>query len=205
MQVRSEETRQRILDVAARLFSDKGFDATGVAEICDASGVSKGAFYHHFPSKQTVFLQLLQDWLSGLDTQMTRTAQNASDVPSALLAMATEMKDVFTAADGRVHLFLEFWQQAGRHPDVWKEFIAPYRRYQQFFARIIEKGVAEGSLRAVDPQEAGHTLVALAVGVVVQGVLDPRAAAWDQVTRSAVQLLIEGMAARPGARASKER
>ena len=204
MQLRSEETRQRILDVAARLFSDKGFDGTGVAEICEVSGVSKGAFYHHFPSKQTVFLQLLQDWLAGLDAQMTIAEQKAADVPTALLAMATEMKEVFTAADGRVHLFLEFWQQAGRHPDVWKEFIAPYRRYQQFFARIIERGIAEGSLRSIDPQGAGHALVSLAVGVVVQAVLDARGAAWDEVTKNAVRLLLEGMAARPSAR-SKER
>ena len=204
MQLRSEETRQRILDVAARLFSDKGFDGTGVAEICQVSGVSKGAFYHHFPSKQTVFLQLLQDWLAGLDAQMTIAEQKAADVPTALLAMAAEMKEVFTAADGRVHLFLEFWQQAGRHPDVWKEFIAPYRRYQQFFARIIERGIAEGSLRSIDPQGAGHALVSLAVGVVVQAVLDARGAAWDEVTKDAVRLLLEGMAARPSAR-SKER
>jgi AcrR family transcriptional regulator len=201
MQTRSEETRQRILDGAMKLFSDKGYDANGVAEICEISEVSKGAFYHHFPSKQTVFLQLLQEWLGGLDAEMTRTVEIASDVPAALLLMAGAMKQVFSAADGRVQLFLEFWQQARRDPVVWKEFIAPYRRYQQFFASIIQKGIDEGSLRPVDPQAAGQALVALAVGIVVQGVLDPSAAAWDEVTRDAVGLLIDGMAARgqPGA------
>jgi AcrR family transcriptional regulator len=205
MQIRSEETRQRILNVAIRLFSDKGYDATGVAEICEVSEVSKGAFYHHFPSKQTIFLQLLQEWLSGLDVEMTRTVEQADDVPGALLTMAAEMKEVFTAADGRVQLYLEFWQQARRDPAVWKEFIAPYRRYQVFFAKIIQKGIDEGSLRPVDPQVAGQALVALAVGIVVQGVLDPRGAAWDEVTHDAVELLIEGMSARAEPRRPKVR
>ena len=67
MQQRSMETRKRILDAAQSLFSQSGYDATGVAEICRAAGVSKGAFYHHFPSKQAIFLELLDGWLSRLD------------------------------------------------------------------------------------------------------------------------------------------
>jgi len=62
MQQRSEETRKHILEAAQRLFSAKGYDATGVAEICQAAGVSKGAFYHHFLTKQAVFLVLLENW-----------------------------------------------------------------------------------------------------------------------------------------------
>jgi AcrR family transcriptional regulator len=205
MQTRSEETRQRIVNGAMKLFSDKGYDATGVAEICEISDVSKGAFYHHFPSKQTIFLELLQEWLSGLDVEMTRTLELAADVPAALLIMAAEMKQVFSAADGRVQLFLEFWQQARRDPVVWKEFIAPYRRYREFFAKIIQKGIDEGSLRQIDPQAAGQALVALAVGIVVQGVLDPHGAAWDEVTRDAVELLIDGMATRAHVRGLKRR
>jgi AcrR family transcriptional regulator len=193
MQLRSEETRNRIVQSALKLFADKGYEATGVAEICETSDVSKGAFYHHFPSKQAIFLELLQEWLQGLDKELNRAIGNASNVPEGLLAMASEMHGVFSAADGRVHLFLEFWQQARRDPDVWKEFIAPYRRYQDFFARIVQKGIDEGSIRPLDPQVAGQTLVALAVGIVVQGVLEPAGAQWDRVTRDAVQLLITGM------------
>ena len=60
---------------------------------------------------------------------------SSRSVPRALVAMASQIKGVFSAADGSVRLFLEFWQQAQRDPHVWKEFIAPYRRYQEYFAR----------------------------------------------------------------------
>ena len=50
-QKRGEETRSRILDAAQGCFVQHGYDATGVAEICRSAGLSKGAFYHHFPSK----------------------------------------------------------------------------------------------------------------------------------------------------------
>jgi AcrR family transcriptional regulator len=194
VQARSEETRGKIISAALKLFAEKGYDPTGVAEICDASEVSKGAFYHHFPSKQSVFLVLLQEWLQGLDSALAMVMEGATSVPEGLLAMASQMQGVFSAADGRIHLFLEFWQQARRDTEIWKEFIAPYRRYQDFFARIIQKGIDEGSLRPIDPQVAGQSLVALAVGILVQGVLDPKGADWDRMTLDSVKLLISGMA-----------
>jgi AcrR family transcriptional regulator len=193
MQLRSEETRQKITQSALKLFADKGYDATGVAEICESSEVSKGAFYHHFPSKQAIFLELLKEWLASLDAELGRAMGRSATVPEGLLAMASEMKEVFSAADGRLPLFMEFWQQARRDPLVWKEFISPYRRYQEFFARIVQKGIDEGSLKPLDANAAGQTLVAIAVGIVVQGVIDPKAAAWDEVARGAVELLISGL------------
>ncbi|MCX6071787.1 MAG: helix-turn-helix domain containing protein, partial [Chloroflexi bacterium] len=56
-------TEARILDAAAECFGRRGYDATGVADLCETAGVSKGAFYHHFPSKQAVFMALLNRWL----------------------------------------------------------------------------------------------------------------------------------------------
>ena len=58
-QQRSEETRARLLEAAEACFSESGYDGTGVAKICRRAGVSKGAFYHHFETKQAIFLELL--------------------------------------------------------------------------------------------------------------------------------------------------
>ncbi len=193
MQARSEETRSRILQSALKLFATKGYDATGVAEVCEAAEVSKGAFYHHFATKQQVFIELLRDWLQGLDAEMGRAMTGASNVPEGLVAMASQMKEVFSAADGRLQLFLEFWQQARHEPEIWKALIEPYRRYREFFARIVQRGIDEGSLPRQDPQAAGHALVALAVGIVLQGLLDPLGADWQQVTQDSVRLLVSGL------------
>ena len=193
MQARSEETRTRISQTALRLFGEKGYEATGVAEICTGAQVSKGAFYHHFSSKQELFVGLLNTWLQEVDVGLSLAARNAASVPDGLLAMAAQTREVFAAADGRLEIFLEFWEQARHDPQIWKAFIAPYRRYSGYFAEIVRRGIAEGSFRELDAQVAGQTLVALAVGIVVQEVLDPQGAPWDKVTRDAVALLMDGM------------
>ena len=50
-----EMTIQRILDTAERLFIEKGYDAASLQDIIDATGLSKGAIYHHFSSKEDIF------------------------------------------------------------------------------------------------------------------------------------------------------
>jgi AcrR family transcriptional regulator len=194
MQERSEETRGRILQAAMRLFADSGYDATGVAEICEKSGLSKGAFYHHFPSKQAVFLALLDAWLEGLDRDVLAASPTGDlSVPDAFMQMARRSREVFSVADGRLSIFLEFWAQARKDPEIWTRTVAPFRRYRDVFAGIIRRGIDEGSLRGVDPDMAAGALVSLAVGVVLQGVVDPNGARWDDVMVSSVGLLFDGM------------
>jgi TetR/AcrR family transcriptional repressor of nem operon len=53
------ENRQRILEVASRLFREKGFDAVGVAEVMKAAGLTHGSFYGHFSSKDDLIVQSL--------------------------------------------------------------------------------------------------------------------------------------------------
>ena len=193
MQARSEETRARILANALTRFGQQGYDATGVAEICAAAAVSKGAFYHHFDSKQAVFLRLLEDWLRALDADLSGALAEAPNVTEGLLGMAARARDVFSSADGRLAIFLEFWAQARKDPEVWRKVIEPFRRYRETFAAIVRRGMEEGTLRAVDPDLAALALVSLAVGIVMQGLFDPRGAEWDRVAQDAVRLMIEGM------------
>ena len=191
MQQRSEETRARILDAAIRRFAIAGYDAASVEEICTEAGVSKGAFYHHFPTKQAIFLALMQAWLALIDTGLDAAREDT--VPKTLLHMTDLLPGVFAAAEDRLPTFLEFWLQASRDETVWKAIIAPYRHYQESFSKLIADGVAEGSLKPVDSQVAAQAIVSLAVGLVLQGVLDPHGADWEKIARESMRILMNGL------------
>ena len=57
-----EATRQRLLQATTRLVLHRGFTATGIDQICAEAGVTKGAFFHHFKSKEDLGQAILADW-----------------------------------------------------------------------------------------------------------------------------------------------
>jgi AcrR family transcriptional regulator len=192
-QRRGIETRTRILESAVECFAHSGYDATGVADICQSAGVTKGAFYHHFPSKHAVFLELLESWLAGLEGQLSSIQAGAADVPEAILRMVDMAPVVFAAAKGRLPLFLEFWTQSSRDTEVWQATIAPYRRFRDFFASLIQMGIDEGTLRPVDPITGAEWFVSLAIGLLLQGLLDPSGADWGQVAEDGLRVLLDSL------------
>lgn len=192
-QQRGEETRARILDAAAAGFAEQGYDGTSVAQICDRAGVSKGAFYHHFSSKQALFLELLERWLDVVDGKLEEMRRGEAEVPEQLVAMTEMIRQVFRAAGDQLPVFLEFWARATHDPATWEATIAPYRRYRRIFAGMIERGVAEGTLRPVDADTAARVVVSLAIGVVVQGLLDTEGADWGEVATRGMEMLLEGI------------
>jgi AcrR family transcriptional regulator len=194
MQQRSEDTISQIMAAAIHLFSHSGYEAASVADICAQAQVSKGAFYHHFPSKQALFLAIVDQWLKGVDTQLFTSRRKNETVIRSITRMAGTLGFVFKAASGQLPMFMEFMVQASRDPVVWNATIAPYRRYQQQFAALLEEGIQEGSIKPdVDVQAVSWSLLSLAIGILLQGVVDPKAADWDRVTKTGVQLILDSI------------
>ncbi len=192
-QDRSQATREAILDAARALFMDEGYDCASVSDICARAGVSKGAFYHHFETKQALFLQLMEDWLAGIDRQLQSLRAGSPDIASALLRVADLAEQIFDTANDQVPLFLEFWSRARHDREVWKALVQPYRRYETLFTAWVREGVAQGTLQCEDARDAARTLVALSVGLLLQGLLDPEPSRRAQTPRRALHLLLNGL------------
>ncbi len=194
MQVRSEETCLHILEASYQLFSQHGYEGTSVAEICVQAGVSKGAFYHHFPSKQAVFIALMNEWLAGLDQAFNTVQEQSLNMAESIVLMADTAGSVLQASDVHLKIILEFWMQAVRDPDIWKACIAPYSRYQAYVADLVRIGIQEGSVRNVDPDLAARVTVSLAMGLLLQALFEPPGIDWGLETRQSLQLLMDGIA-----------
>jgi len=193
-QQRSEETRNQIMTAAVEVFCRCGYDAASVAEICSQAGVSKGAFYHHFPSKKALFLAILQNWLGEIDERLSKLRQPDLPVSQALLQMTHAIEGVFTDASGQLPMFLEFMAQASRDKTIWEATIAPYQSYQSRFADMLELGKLEGSIHEnEDAQASAWILIAFAVGVLLQGVVMPQSADWETIAGHGMAMLVDSM------------
>jgi AcrR family transcriptional regulator len=61
---KSERSRRAVLDAALRLFASQGYRATTMREIAEQAGVSTGNVYHHFPDKERIFRELLDEYIA---------------------------------------------------------------------------------------------------------------------------------------------
>ena len=193
-QQRSEETRARLIAAAERSFAQQGFDATGVAMICQLAGVTKGAFYHHFSSKQDVFMELLRRWLEGLDSQMAKLREEAVSIPNELFSMANLIQEVIQATEDQFPIYFEFWTRAMRDPTIRQELIDPFFQYRDLFSEMVAKGISEGTLKDVQPETAARLILGLALGLLIQALIDQHGEDWGRVTQECLQILLTGMA-----------
>lgn len=193
MQKRAAQTRNRILQSAMVCFSRYGYASCGVADICNEAGVSKGAFYHHFSSKQEVFVELIHHWLATVDAKLQLARSDHLDVPVALLQMSGLVDQVIQQASDSLPAFLEIWLQASREPEVRDTLVTPYGRFQSFFADVIRSGIERGSFEEMDASLSASALLSLAVGLLLQSLLAPEKHDWAQVSREGFRIFIRGM------------
>jgi AcrR family transcriptional regulator len=191
MQQRSEETQAQIIKSAIKLFSAHGYTAASVGMICKDAGISKGAFYHHFESKQALFLSLLDGWLTTIDKSVEASRENT--VPETFLQIAKAYPYIIKTASQGLPMFLEFWLQASRDEKIWQASITPYRRYHKYFTALIKKGVEEGSFVEVDPEIASRLIVSTAMGLLLQSLLDPKGAKWGKVAKESSDILVNSL------------
>jgi AcrR family transcriptional regulator len=194
-QQRAEETRSHILDAAGELFAERGYDATSVADICAQAGVTKGAFYHHFESKQSVFLELRDRWLTPLEAQLSLARDPDETLPQLLQHVADLAREMFAEAgeDQRQQIFLELLSAARQDPTILSAMLAPMQRYHEWFAQLINAGIQEGTLRKVDRKLAAQVLVSLGFGLIMLSLLDPHGDDWGNIASRAMPLLMQGL------------
>jgi len=193
---RSQETRSRILAAAEQSFAEHGYDVTSVDSICRAAGVSKGAFYHHFPSKGAVFVALLNAWLAELDRQFAAAQTGDESVPQQVAAMAAGVNEIYHVAGTKWSILLEFWAKSKADPEVAYSTVDMIRRYQGFFQQVLDRGVAEGSLKVNNSNLAATLMLSVVLGLLLQGILDPEGQDWGALVQRVLAMLMESMGGR---------
>jgi AcrR family transcriptional regulator len=173
MQLRSVETQNKILEVSLALFSMQGYASTTVDEICSGAGISKGAFYHHFPEKHAVFAQLLQKWADEIQIQVDQRIHDSPNLLEGLSDISRSINDVISESRSKFPMLVEFWRQSLENPVLWKKAISPFYQYEKYFNKLIYKDIEDTGLQLENPEVVARIFLAFSLGIIAAGVLDP--------------------------------
>jgi AcrR family transcriptional regulator len=168
-------TRAALLDAAARVFVERGFQGASVELIVESAGFSRGAFYSNFSSKEQLFAELLQERVYGHYRQMATTAARATARPS-LRELGEHLAAIQADTDGRwlFRLWLELLAHAGRDEEFRSLAAGFWNETRALSAVAIEKAFADaGATAPLAPSALASAMIALDIGLALQHFVDP--------------------------------
>lgn len=186
------DTREKLLLCGEKLFSQKGYDATSISDICDMADVSKGAFFHYFPSKESFFLEILDRWLEDLSLRIDKYLEGTDRVSEGIIKMADIFKDIFKESRERFFLFLEFLRQGIKDEGILKRLGEYFKKYKEYFSILIEKGKREGSLKNVNSDLVSSILISFSIGTILQQLFNEEEN-WEEISIEGIKLIISGI------------
>jgi AcrR family transcriptional regulator len=171
----SAARRQQIIDAAFRCFALKGFHGATMRDIYEEAGLSPGAVYHYFESKDEIIRASFDfDYQRSLDVF---TAARDSDDP---LTALNELLDFFlrglegAAALGAGRVNVQGWGEALVNPNLLETIQRVLEGYLDALSHIIRRAQALGQIDdSLDPLSVGRLLLSTYYGLELQKALDP--------------------------------
>ncbi len=171
---RTSDARDKIIEAACELFHQRGYQAVGVQEICDAAGVKKGSFYHFFRSKQALALAMLDTLWESMQEEEFRPFHDSSTPPLERIRRYLELTpEIFASMqtpDGTLCgcPFGNMAVEMSTQDDQIRIRLAEiYRDWARHLEGALEEAVALGDLPPIDAAAAADAVVAFMSGVAL--------------------------------------
>lgn len=148
----SPSRRQDILDQAVGIFLDQGYAGTSMADVARAIGMQKASLYHHFPSKEALFIACVTEGYEGALKRLEGI--RADDSLTDAVRIRTAMEEIYrvnlTTPVGRMAPMIA--EVAPTIPEIARAFHGGFiARHYALVTGMIEDGITRGSFAPLDP------------------------------------------------------
>lgn len=179
------QRRAEILGAAARCFARDGFHATSMADIISEAGLSAGAVYRYFRSKEEIIVAAAEWWLAAVDEWLgdlladdatpspdEAIAQMAAGIMNRTIGNTTGTLESSTGGVDLTRIALQVWSEALRQPELAGQVDVAYRRLRGHCAEVARRWQAAGHLSPdAVPEQVGAAMLGLLQGFIVQRLL----------------------------------
>ncbi|CAM3655821.1 TetR/AcrR family transcriptional regulator [Kibdelosporangium persicum] len=141
----------RLLAEATRLFAKQGFDRTSVQEIVEAAGVTKGAMYHYFGSKDDLLHEIYARVLRDQTDRLEKFAASEAPAPDRVRAAAADVVVTTIENLDDFRIFTQSMHQLS--PAKQRSVRAERRKYHERFRSLVEEGQRDGDFRTDVPAD----------------------------------------------------
>ena len=191
--------RQRLLEGAAELFTQKGYAATTVREIVAAANVTKPVLYYYFRNKEGIYLELMRGSFAKMDNLLTTSREDQGTVTQRVLRLCDRLYSLFREHVKAARMMYAIYY--GPHQGApFFDFDAYHMKFREAVQRLIEEGIRKGEFRRGNPEEMAWTIIG-AVNVAMEVHLThPEWGLGNEGLVRVLQLIFQGISVEKGRR-----
>ena len=189
----SEERQQQILEAAIRVFAQHGFHDARMEDIARESGLSKGAVYLYYKSKDAIIAALLRTMFGWMMRRFRSAIEGGGTATERLQVMMGMFADEMDGMSVAMPILLEFYAIAARQGSVREFFSHLYEELRDDLSRLVRQGIESGEFRAAEPEEVASTFIALTEGFTLIWAMNPRGLALREHANAALRLVLNGL------------
>lgn len=188
------ERREQILEAATKVFAKFGFSKTRVEDIANESGLSKGALYLYFKSKDEIFGGILDNFFQ----REFRVMNQIVGIPEKTAGEKLELLTDILLGDldqikFAMPIFFEFWSMSFRKKPVRKTFQAYMKNYIDLVQRLFREGIESGEFREGNAYDYSLAFGSLIEGSMVLWSYDPENIELRRLLSTNAEIFIAGL------------
>jgi AcrR family transcriptional regulator len=203
---RRPRTIAALLDGALHAFAERGFDGASIGYICERSGLTTGAFYSNFASKQELFFALLEARAATVLARFEDVTGQVESRPELLDELLSEALEPAEDAAEWSLVNLEFRLFAMRHPGAADELLAHELRLRGHIAGLLDRALrAAGRRSTIDVDELAQLVIAVYAGLALRHGRRPEPGEPDELAARIVPALLTALSGPGTAQPARDR
>src|SRR5690349_18994286 len=150
---RYERRREEVVAAAARVFAERGFEATTVDDLMEATGLQRGGLYHYMSNKSELLGEIHRRLIEPLLAEVERIEVEPHDPPTTLRLIAHALAHNLRDYNNEMIVFLHEWRTI-RDDAAWEDIRRARRDLEHVIERALRRGVMAGDFEIPDTRLA---------------------------------------------------
>lgn len=189
-----ESRKQQILEAAASCLKKKGYHKTTMDDIASEAGLSKGALYWYFKSKDEVLVTLCKTICNGHLKVLEYFSQQKTSIKDLILSTGEKMLEISRDDPDNFKIHVELWSLMDENKNVRKLLLEDDEMWRDTISNLLNTGIKNGEIKpGIKVRELATAIVAIYEGIIIRNVINSKVDL-KKTWQAAISALFEGIA-----------
>lgn len=196
---RTSDARERLIGAAMALMHESGYTAVGVSEICERAGVKRGSFFHFFPSKRDLTLEVIEAQWAEIENEVVKKAFDPSFGPVERIArLFTAMSAYQRAREAESGKWLGCpfgilgAELSGQDEQIRRKIMDVFGRLGAYIEAALSEVRADPQYSRLDVEASARSLMAYFEGALLMARVSRQGGVFEELTGANLPLIYAG-------------